>query len=138
MPTFDMFQKQQILNKSGGICAHCGIKLNLKEFTIDHYIPKSRGGSNEIVNLIPLCEHCNLDKSNKLLEPREAYPYINIMYEIQLEDLYYRYLVKKQKRGKSRKRKNLAENIDDKLIQEKSELNKIRHSGVDLYKTENK
>lgn len=129
-----MFQRQQILNKSGGICAHCGIKLNLKEFTIDHYIPKSRGGSNMVVNLIPLCEHCNIAKSNMILEPREAYPYINIMYENQLEDLYYRYIIKRHKRNKYKKRKNFTENIDDKLIHEKSELNRIRHSSVSLYK----
>lgn len=134
MSTFDMFQRQQILNKSGGICAHCGIKLNLKEFTIDHYIPKSRGGSNMVVNLIPLCEHCNIAKSNMILEPREAYPYINIMYENQLEDLYYRYIIKRHKRNKYKKRKNFTENIDDKLIHEKSELNRIRHSSVSLYK----
>lgn len=134
MSTFDMFQRQQILNKSGGICAHCGIKLNLKEFTIDHYIPKSRGGSNMVVNLIPLCEHCNIAKSNMILEPREAYPYINIMYENQLEDLYYRYIIKRHKRNKYKKRKNFTENIDDKLIHEKSELNRIRHSGISLYK----
>lgn len=87
-----------------------------------------------VVNLIPLCEHCNIAKSNMILEPREAYPYINIMYENQLEDLYYRYIIKKHKRNKYKKRKNFTENIDDKLIHEKSELNRIRHSSVSLYK----
>lgn len=91
MANSDIIRRQQILNKTNGICAHCGKKLNLKLFTIDHYIPKAENGSNKMINLIPLCRECNVEKGHKVLEPRIAYPYINMKYEDQLDDLFYEY-----------------------------------------------
>jgi 5-methylcytosine-specific restriction endonuclease McrA len=34
--------------------------------TLDHVIPKSKGGSNQHWNLIPACNPCNHTKANKL------------------------------------------------------------------------
>lgn len=97
MATFDIIKRQRILDKSGCICAHCGKKLTLKTFTVDHYIPKSKGGSGSIDNLIPLCSKCNLDKDNEIYEPLVAYPYINIKYENELIRLYNIYFNSKNK-----------------------------------------
>lgn len=106
MPTFDIIKRQKILNKSGGICAHCGVELTLKTFTVDHYIPRSKCGQSTMDNLIPLCEKCNLDKDNKILEPLVAYPYINIKYENELTRLYNIYCNKVgEKRAQERRAK---------------------------------
>jgi 5-methylcytosine-specific restriction endonuclease McrA len=43
-------------------CACCGIKENI---TIDHILPISKGGSNSIDNLQPLCLTCNKTKFTK-------------------------------------------------------------------------
>jgi 5-methylcytosine-specific restriction endonuclease McrA len=36
---------------------------------VDHIIPKSKGGSNEIVNLQPMCAYHNHKKGNIISDP---------------------------------------------------------------------
>lgn len=36
--------------------------------TSDHVIPKSKGGSNSVMNRLPMCERCNGAKSNMTME----------------------------------------------------------------------
>lgn len=36
--------------------------MHINSFTIDHVVPLSRGGSNDIANLVPACEGCNRKK----------------------------------------------------------------------------
>lgn len=46
-------------------CMYCGSTKNL---TIDHIIPRSKGGGDNWFNLTLACSHCNTKKGNKLLE----------------------------------------------------------------------
>ncbi len=55
--------RQKILNRDGNQCVLCGAEEDL---TIDHIIPRSRGGSSMESNLRCLCFPCNRIKSNKL------------------------------------------------------------------------
>ncbi len=48
-------------------CQICYKKPPEIELTIDHIVPISRGGTNNIKNLQPLCRGCNSKKSNRLL-----------------------------------------------------------------------
>ena len=63
--------KKIIFEKDEYICQYCGIWCyesyiqNKKSLTIDHLIPFSENGSNEIDNLITCCRECNLIKHNK-------------------------------------------------------------------------
>lgn len=50
--------------KYDGKCANCGTKENI---TKDHIIPYSKGGSNYIENIQPLCAKCNSKKYNNIL-----------------------------------------------------------------------
>jgi hypothetical protein len=46
---------------SWGECAYCG---RHNPDTLDHVIPKARGGATARTNLIPCCASCNLAKSD--------------------------------------------------------------------------
>lgn len=46
-------------------CLKCGTRENL---TVDHIIPKSRGGNNSFVNLQTLCLKCNAEKKDNIIQ----------------------------------------------------------------------
>lgn len=52
-----------VLVKYGYRCAYCG-KTNVP-FEIDHLLPKSRGGSDRVSNLVLSCHDCNVEKGNR-------------------------------------------------------------------------
>ncbi len=45
-----------------GRCLECG---SIENLTVDHVIPKVKGGCNNVKNLITLCEGCNKRKGSK-------------------------------------------------------------------------
>lgn len=46
---------------------HAGSRQNPTDLTADHVVPLSRGGSNELDNLVCCCIRCNNSKSDKLI-----------------------------------------------------------------------
>jgi len=59
--------RMRVYKRDNHECVYCGSK---KELTLDHVIPKSRGGTNEWTNLVTSCFKCNLRKGN--MTPDEA------------------------------------------------------------------
>lgn len=59
--------RTRIYKRDNHECVYCGSK---KDLTLDHVLPKSRGGTNEWTNLVTSCFKCNLKKSNRT--PEEA------------------------------------------------------------------
>lgn len=51
-------------------CQYCYKKFTHSKLTLDHVIPKSRGGQKTWQNLVTSCERCNQKKGNKT--PSEA------------------------------------------------------------------
>ena len=47
-------------------CVRCGKKLRKSDVDIDHIIPQSRGGSDNILNLQCMCKTCNRSKQNSM------------------------------------------------------------------------
>ena len=62
------FNKRNILVRDEFRCAYCG--TNKTKLTIDHIIPKSRGGKDSFENCVAACRECNNRKGNRT--PREA------------------------------------------------------------------
>jgi 5-methylcytosine-specific restriction enzyme A len=58
--------RMQILQRDSFQCVYCGRKPPDVKLEIDHIIPFSKGGSNDISNLQTLCFDCNRGKSNHL------------------------------------------------------------------------
>ncbi len=64
---FHSNQEWELLKKQYAYrCAHCKQSALL---TRDHIIPLSKGGSDNIVNIQPLCKPCNSAKRDKLTQP---------------------------------------------------------------------
>jgi 5-methylcytosine-specific restriction endonuclease McrA len=59
--------RKNILLRDRNTCQYCGIILTSSELTLDHVIPRSRGGSSSWENLVACCHTCNRRKGNQLL-----------------------------------------------------------------------
>ena len=57
-----------VLEKDNFTCQYCGVKAPEVKIEIDHIIPISKDGTNEIENLTTACFECNVGKSNKILK----------------------------------------------------------------------
>jgi hypothetical protein len=54
----------QILIRDNYKCSICGRPKDEVSLEVDHIIPISKGGTDELNNLAALCKNCNLGKSN--------------------------------------------------------------------------
>ena len=59
--------RKNILLRDRNICQYCGVVLPSGELTLDHIIPRSRGGSSTWENLVACCHSCNRRKGNHML-----------------------------------------------------------------------
>ena len=59
--------RRELLRRDQHQCQYCGCK---KRLTIDHVIPRSKGGKHTWENVVIACESCNCKKSDRT--PKEA------------------------------------------------------------------
>jgi len=61
----------EVYYKTNGYCGYCEKKLALRNYgkadergawEVDHSVPRSRGGTDYLRNLVPACIECNRDK----------------------------------------------------------------------------
>lgn len=57
-----------LCERFGNRCLDCGVVG--VDLTVDHVIPLSKGGSNGIENIQPLCHGCNVKKSDQTIDYR--------------------------------------------------------------------
>ncbi|HUZ05549.1 MAG TPA: HNH endonuclease [Acidobacteriaceae bacterium] len=58
--------RKNILLRDRNTCQYCGIVLTAGELTLDHVIPRSRGGLSTWENLVACCHNCNRRKGNSM------------------------------------------------------------------------
>jgi hypothetical protein len=56
----------EVIERHGFTCHICSKPIHYTDFSIDHIIPISRGGTQDLDNLLPAHKVCNSQKSNKL------------------------------------------------------------------------
>jgi len=59
--------RKNILLRDRNTCQYCGQVLPAAELTLDHVVPRSRGGASTWENLVACCHPCNRKKGNRLV-----------------------------------------------------------------------
>ncbi len=57
--------RYEVLKRAKGRCELCGISKDIKSLEVDHIIPRSKQGKNELSNYQALCYTCNSQKLNR-------------------------------------------------------------------------
>ena len=60
-----VMSRHNIFKRDGGTCQYCGTTNDL---TLDHLIPRSKGGKSTWTNLVTACQRCNSMKGDHSLE----------------------------------------------------------------------
>jgi len=60
--------RENIFIRDNGLCQYCHAPLTMKNFTVDHVVPSSRGGNNSWTNKVCCCATCNAKKGSQTLE----------------------------------------------------------------------
>lgn len=61
------FSKKSVFMRDHYKCQYCGKQLKPKTATIDHVVPRAKGGKNGYLNCVTACKPCNNWKSDQAL-----------------------------------------------------------------------
>lgn len=64
------FSRDHIFYRDNFKCQYCSISFKKSDLTLDHVMPKSRGGDTSWENIVSACKPCNNKKADKT--PSEA------------------------------------------------------------------
>lgn len=63
------YSRTNVLIRDKFKCAYCGYNMRSNEATVDHVIPRSKGGKTVWKNLVACCKACNVSKSDNMNHP---------------------------------------------------------------------
>lgn len=80
----DLMQFNVTKIRNNNYCWYCGKEMPPSELTIDHVFPRSKGGGNDMDNIIMVCKNCNSSKGNMDLfewyfKERKVWPPVNVI-----------------------------------------------------------
>ncbi|MBX3415506.1 MAG: HNH endonuclease [Pirellulales bacterium] len=64
------FNRRNIFARDGNRCQYCGRRFPMSELSLDHVMPRSRGGDTSWENIVCSCVKCNVRKGGRT--PHEA------------------------------------------------------------------
>jgi 5-methylcytosine-specific restriction endonuclease McrA len=64
------FNRRNIFARDGNRCQYCGKRFPTGELSLDHVMPRSRGGGTDWENIVCACVRCNVRKGGRT--PSEA------------------------------------------------------------------
>lgn len=65
------FNRRNIFARDGNRCQYCGKRFTTSELSLDHVVPRSRGGDTTWENIVCSCVRCNVKKGGRT--PTEAH-----------------------------------------------------------------
>ena len=65
------FNRRNIFARDGNHCQYCGKKFPTSELSLDHVVPRSKGGEMSWTNIVCCCVDCNVRKGGRT--PAEAH-----------------------------------------------------------------
>jgi len=67
---FDSPTRKAVFIRDGFRCQYCGVRISMTSGTRDHVVPRSRGGADNLGNVVAACVPCNTHKDART--PDEA------------------------------------------------------------------
>lgn len=65
------FNRRNLFARDHNTCQYCGKRFHTSELSLDHIIPRSKGGQNSWENIVCACLKCNVRKGGRT--PNEAH-----------------------------------------------------------------
>ena len=65
------FNRRNVFARDGNHCQYCGERFSTSELSLDHVVPRSRGGEASWENIVCACVKCNVRKGGRT--PKEAH-----------------------------------------------------------------
>jgi len=62
------FSRRNIYRRDNFMCQYCGKRFATEDLSVDHVIPRSRGGKSTWANCVLACLECNIRKGNRTLD----------------------------------------------------------------------
>jgi len=66
------YSKKNVLVRDGLVCVYCG--SGGRNLTVDHIVPKSKGGKSTFENTVASCKPCNNKKGSKTCAEARMFP----------------------------------------------------------------
>ena len=64
------FSRQNVMTRDNFTCCYCNKRKHISNLSMDHVVPRSKGGRTVWTNIVACCTRCNAEKADRT--PHEA------------------------------------------------------------------